>query len=271
MTSEFDFIFISYDEENAEENWDHLKRHLPNAKRVHNVRGIREAHEEASKVSETDFFFTVDGDNRLITPLNITPPKSLDRNAVYVWRCLNPINGLIYGYGGVKLWHKSSFQAKHLSFTDHAMSATKNYRVVFQLASKTLFNTSAFSSWKSGFREVAKLTRSLLKNYDEYTFNRINSWLSIGSHMHYGIDAINGARHGVHFATITTHDESFSRVINDFDSIRTYYNSCLDISEKTIIQSLIDHGLISRIYNSEKSHFHYLNNTEKYKDIIKLN
>jgi len=60
---DIDIIFISYDEPNAEENWARLVKIVPWAKRVHGVKGSDNAHKEAAKQSETDWFVGVDGDN----------------------------------------------------------------------------------------------------------------------------------------------------------------------------------------------------------------
>ena len=44
----FDVVFISYQEPNAEENWQALKQRVPVAKRVHGVKGIHNAHVKAA-------------------------------------------------------------------------------------------------------------------------------------------------------------------------------------------------------------------------------
>ena len=63
--AEQDIIFLSYDEPNAEENWADLKRKVPWAKRVHGVEGSDSAHKACARLSDTDRFVTVDGDNRI--------------------------------------------------------------------------------------------------------------------------------------------------------------------------------------------------------------
>ena len=61
--SDFDVIYISYDEPNAEKNWADLLSKCPWAKRVHGVKGFDAAHNKAGEVSETHRLVTVDGDN----------------------------------------------------------------------------------------------------------------------------------------------------------------------------------------------------------------
>lgn len=45
----YDIVFISYNEPNAEKNWESLKQRFPSAKRVDGVKGIHEAHKKAAK------------------------------------------------------------------------------------------------------------------------------------------------------------------------------------------------------------------------------
>ena len=68
---EQDIIFLSYDEPNAEKNYADLLAKVPWAKRVHGVKGSDAAHKACAKLSETEYFVTVDADN-------IVDPKFLE-------------------------------------------------------------------------------------------------------------------------------------------------------------------------------------------------
>ena len=61
--SECDVIFMSYDEQNADDNYAHLKSIIPYAKRIHGIKGLDNVHNKAGEISDTDFVITVDGDN----------------------------------------------------------------------------------------------------------------------------------------------------------------------------------------------------------------
>ena len=100
---DLDFVFISYQEPNCEENYADLLSKVPWAKRVHGVKGFDSAHKAAAEKAETDFFISVDGDNIidetfLLQTLdwNKTDPKHVHR-----WRAKNSVNGLVYGNGGL--------------------------------------------------------------------------------------------------------------------------------------------------------------------------
>ena len=61
--NEFDIVYISYDEPNADENYADLLDKCPWAKRSHGVEGSDAAHKAAAAMAETDRFITIDADN----------------------------------------------------------------------------------------------------------------------------------------------------------------------------------------------------------------
>ena len=100
----YDIVFISYDEKNADENWQRLNQHMKRAKRLHGIKGIHQAHIVASHMVTTDMFYCVDGDAVVEPDFNFDFEVPDDkRDHVHVFRARNPINDLIYGYGAVKL------------------------------------------------------------------------------------------------------------------------------------------------------------------------
>jgi hypothetical protein len=68
---EFDIVFLSYDEPNADLHYADLCNKVPWAKRVHGVKGSDHAHKAAAELAETEWFITVDADN-------IVDPKFFD-------------------------------------------------------------------------------------------------------------------------------------------------------------------------------------------------
>lgn len=62
---DYDIIYLSYDEPNAEKNYADLCSKVPWAKRVHGVEGSDAAHKACANLSETDRFITIDGDNTI--------------------------------------------------------------------------------------------------------------------------------------------------------------------------------------------------------------
>ena len=108
--AEIDIIYLSYDEPNAEENYADLLAKVPWAKRVHGIKGSDAAHKACAKLSETDRFVTVDGDNKIRQDfinqvLDFDEHTDLE-HSVISWCGRNAINGLMYGNGGLKCWPK---------------------------------------------------------------------------------------------------------------------------------------------------------------------
>ena len=64
--NDFDVIFLSYDEPNAEKNYADLCKIVPWAKRVHGVKGSDSAHKAAAQLSETIALCEDNASNNLI-------------------------------------------------------------------------------------------------------------------------------------------------------------------------------------------------------------
>jgi hypothetical protein len=149
----YDVVFISYAEPNADENYENLKKKVPDAKRVHGVKGIHQAHIEAAKLCTTPMVWIVDGDAQIIDDFNFDyQVPAWQYNHVHVWRSKNPINGLVYGYGGVKLFPRELTIDMDTSKPDMTTSISDKFVAVKEISNVTGFNTGDFETWKSAFR-----------------------------------------------------------------------------------------------------------------------
>lgn len=177
----FDVIFISYDEPNAEHHYRKVRDKVPPARlsRVHGVKGIHRAHRLAAQFSSTEMMWVVDGDAELVPEFNFELPPTVDSNSMYVWRSKNPVNGLIYGYGGVKLLPTEKVRQMRIDTIDMTTSLDCWYRVVNVVSNVTQFNSSPFNAWKGAFREVVKLGSSCIKNADPASEQRLDTWLNV--------------------------------------------------------------------------------------------
>jgi len=178
-----DVIFVSYHQPNAEENWQRVREKAPWAKRIDGVKGILEAHQAAAKLSRTDMFYVVDGDAYLTDEWEFNyQPSLFDRDCAYVWNSQNPVNELLYGYGGVKLFDKKSIlKIKKWDTLDLTTSLPK-LKVIETTSNITKFNTDPFSTWRSSFRECVKLCYNIHINPDDPThLQRLYQWKNIGN------------------------------------------------------------------------------------------
>jgi len=218
----YDLIYISYNEPAADENFSRLQSRFPLAKRVHGVKGIHQAHIAAAKKVFTKMFWVVDADATILDTFNfnyVVPEWDLD--IVHVWRSRNPINGLEYGYGGVKLLPKQLTLKVDTTSTDMTMSISTKFKVMEEVSNITSFNTDPFSTWKSAFRECCKLAS---KVPDVETSYRLKVWCHVGEDQPFGKYAIAGALAGRAYGEKNADDLSALRLINDFDWLQDQFN-----------------------------------------------
>ena len=220
----YDIVFISYDEPSADANYAALKTKFPMAKRVNGVKGIHQAHITAAKKCFTKMFWIVDADAIIMGDFNfdyVVPNHQLDH--VHVWRSQNPVNDLVYGYGGVKLFPRKLTIGMDTSKSDMTTSISPHFIAVEEIANITAFNTDAFSAWRSAFRECAKLSsKAIARQNDEETETRLNIWCTKGSERRCGDFAIAGANAGREFGISNMADIS---LINNFEWLQQQFDS----------------------------------------------
>lgn len=229
-----DVFFLSYDEAFADENFRILQMFAPNAKRVNGVKGIFEAHQECARQSKTSHFYVIDADAVIEEEFNFKFTPSAERtvyetvpetDCVYVWRTRNPVNDLIYGYGGAKLFPRQKLlEAEHWN-VDMTTTIGATFVPKFQISNVTAFNTDPFNTWKSAFRECTKLASSIIPNGDntdnEY---RLKVWCERGEKRAFGEYCIMGAKQGRDFGfRYKERPEALSK-INDFEWLREMFD-----------------------------------------------
>ena len=209
----YDIIFISYNEVYAEENFAKLKERFPLVKRVSNVQGIHNAHIAAARRSFTKMFWVVDADAIILDSFDFKYqiPGDWELETVHVWRSRNPVNNLEYGYGGVKLLPKKLTLAMDTSSIDMTTNISKNFKVMDEVSNITAFNTDEYSTWRSAFRECAKL--AVIANVE--AIERLNTWCSIATG-NYSDFAIKGAIAGKQYGEKNASNPEALSKINDF-------------------------------------------------------
>lgn len=230
-----DVFFLSYDEPFADENFEILQMFAPNAKRVHGIKGIFDAHKECARQSKTSHFYVIDADAIIEEEFSFkfTPrPDCLVYNSVpetecvFVWRSRNPINDLIYGYGAAKLFPKQKLLDAEDWNVDMTTTIGATFVPKFQISNVTAFNTDPFNTWKSAFRECTKLSSSIIPNGDntdnEY---RLKVWCTKGSDRPFGEFAILGAQQGHDFGERYRENTKILSKINDFEWLKEIFES----------------------------------------------
>jgi hypothetical protein len=138
-----------------------------------------------------------------------------------VFRAKNPINDLVYGYGAVKLLPTASVLRMDLDNIKPDMTSSlpeSKYKVVHELSNITQFNTDPFNSWRSAFRECAKLSSKVIDNQkDLETEKRLDAWCSLGADRPNGIWTIKGAKAGRAYGSANRGNISKLSNINDME------------------------------------------------------
>lgn len=223
----YDIVFISYQEPNAEENFLLLQERFPMSKRVHGVKGIHQAHIAAAKKCFTKMFWVVDSDAKIVDEFNfdhVVPEHQLDH--VHVWRSLNPVNGLVYGYGGVKLFPRKLTIGMDTSKPDMTTSISKKFKAMPEISNITSFNSDPYSAWRSAFRECCKLSSKIIdrQKVDE-TNQRLQTWCTVGEDAEFGNYAIAGAKAGSVYGARNKTDLDALGKINDFNWLAEQFDA----------------------------------------------
>lgn len=248
---DYDIIYLSYDEPNAEKNYTNLLKKIPWAKRVHGVKGSDAAHKACANLSETDRFITVDGDNIinsefLSKEFDFAENKDLEK-CVISWTAKNVINGLMYGNGGLKCWPKEYV----LNMKTHENADPNNphaqvdfcwdieYIQMNSCYSEIHNNSTPHQAWRAGFREGVKmaLDRGVKPSIEAFYKNhwknmhRLYIWLSVGADVENGLWAIYGARQGLYKTMLTEWDYVNVR---DFEYLNNMWDTEIkDIADDT--------------------------------------
>ena len=226
----YDIVFISYEEPNAESHWHSLsEKFFKQVKRVHGVRGIHAAHRIAARMVDTEMFYVVDGDAQVLDDFNFDyKVGTAHTNDTHVFRAKNPINDLIYGYGAVKLFPTDAVKNIDLNNLKTDMSSSlqhTGYRVIQQLSNITAFNTDPYNTWRSAFRECAKLSSKIIQNQvDTETETRLDTWCTVGIDRLHGIWSIKGARAGKQFGKQYHDQPEKLNYINDMSWLKIKFD-----------------------------------------------
>jgi hypothetical protein len=145
---------------------------------------------------------------------------------VHVWRSQNPINGLVYGYGGVKLLPTQLTLNMDMSKPDMTTSISSKFKAMPEISNITAFNTDPFSTWKSAFRECVKLSsKTIDRQKSKETKERLDVWTSEGADNLYGTYAISGAKAGLEYGLKNKGDVNALKKINDFDWLKEMFEN----------------------------------------------
>ena len=239
----FPVVFLSYDEPNADENFEYLKKYHPTpslVSRVHGVKGFDAAHKAAAEKAGTVRFFTVDADckvDREIWKKSIEITSDI-QHATLSWSSRNIVNGLVYGNGGVKLWyakhvknmksHEAAEEGDDTHNVDFCWDADQ-YKQMNNTYGVVHNNASAKQAFRAGFREGIKMgldqgKKVPLKDFKHKmypaNFARWLIWMTVGRDVENGDWVIYGARLAAYMLYIKNFVHT---VISDYDWFNNFW------------------------------------------------
>lgn len=229
-----DVFMLTFGEPEADENFEILKQKAPNAKRIDGVKGLLQAHQACAEESRTPYFYVCDADAVIMENFNFKFAPSDRREAypgvketecVFTYRSHNPINDLIYGYGAVKLFPKVNLLNCKEFKVDMTTSIGAKFKPLFEIANITQFNTDPFNTWRSAFRECAKLASGIVdhnKQVDDAY--RLEVWCTRGENRRFGEYAIMGAQQGRDFGTHYKNNVNALRMVNDWEWLKEQFD-----------------------------------------------
>lgn len=245
----FDVFYVCFDEPNRKENWEQIKSIVPKAKKVEGVVGFDRALKTCAGLSRTDHFFLIDGDNQLLSDRlnNSFSVPDITDHWVLSWSSLNPINGLTYGNGGLKLWpkavaikinsHENARPGEDQ--TDYCFIA--DYYMINDFMTQTLVNTTPQQAFRAGVREGVKMSlhrgkqvpldhTNFLKKVGPQNKRRLQSWCEVGADVPNGYWAILGARLGLKMNVV---DQFDYQQINSYEWIDEVLKEIVDKAKGT--------------------------------------
>jgi hypothetical protein len=225
----YEIVFITYKEEISSSRYiDDIVMKFPYHRThwVRGVKGIHNAHREAASRVFSKMFYVVDADARLLPSFKFdTRLDPSEEDIVHVWRSINPVNGLEYGFGGVKLLPTDLTLSMSLDSVDMTTSISPRFKIMPEISNITAFNTDPLSTWRSAFRECVKLSSRIILGQDNFeSETRLNAWIHFGGNEPFGEYSKGGASAGNWYGTTYKDDPVMLAKINDFDWLEQQFN-----------------------------------------------
>lgn len=237
-TTDFDMVFLAYDEPRRDEFWLDLQSKYPRARRVESVKGLDGGCKAAVAAGDTDHVIVVDGDC-IVDPafFDLLVDEDLLRADTRLdWPSRNVVNGVVSGNGGIKCWpkamaltmrsHETADPAERsIEFPSAAtLDGAGPHRIQFTTPLATvLCNGSPLQAFRSAFREAihlwlvgkdARRGGAPTDHLRPHQRHRLLLWCSVGADAENGLWCLYGARLASQMVQLRDWDPL---LINDFD------------------------------------------------------
>jgi hypothetical protein len=228
----YDVFMIAHGEKSAAENWARLRQCVPEARLVENVSGIGAGYAACAAAATTDHFFAVDADNWVLDGFRFQVPFEPKRDETLFWYARNPVNGLEYGHGAIKLFPTALLKQRAGGAAPGGVdfsTSVGRIRYTEICASEHRFNGDAFAAWAGAFRECAKLANGTTIGTAEsqaLAKLRLDAWCERRrKDAAFGDWCLKGAAEGREFGAAHAGDYAGLARINDFTWLRATFRA----------------------------------------------
>jgi hypothetical protein len=220
LPMESEVIFVSYNEPEADLNFQRLIEFRPTARRISGIKGIGHAYYAAAEAAQTPNFFLLDADNWILDGFDFNQAELSIEADITIWKTQNAVNGLLHYNGGLKLLRREAVLHCDRDAVDIFMTMKGKRRFLNEVASQNRFNATPFQAFRTAFRECAKLSSGL--HPVPYAGELLRIWCHAGAEQKNGIWSIKGARAGVDMGR-TCRNMAMLNLINDAEYLKDQF------------------------------------------------
>jgi hypothetical protein len=221
-----DIVFLSNGETGADENYEHLLKVTKGLRnrvvRVDGVNGRVQAYHAAAEASNTPWMFTVFAKLQVNDKFDWSwQPDRLQIPKHYIFNATNPVNRLEYGHQAMIAYNKKITLANTGTGLDFTLD--NEHEVVDINSGVAVYNTDAWSTWRTAFREALKLKATVVNNpNDTDSISRLMAWSTVGNG-NYGEYSIKGALDAIEYYDEVNGDMGKLRLSYEWEWLRSRF------------------------------------------------
>lgn len=216
-----DIIFLSNGEAIADKNYEHLlkiTKNKPNrVVRIDGVNGRVASQHVAANASNTPWYFLVNGKLEVSEDFYFNwQPINFRSRRHYIFSATNPVNGLEYGHMAIVANNKKLTLETVVRGLDFTMDSRT--QVVKENSGIARFNSSAWDTWRTAFRECIKLSH--YKDNDSAERLKVWTTLAVGDYSEY---SLRGAMDAIEYYSSVDGELSKLMLSYDWAWLKEYY------------------------------------------------
>jgi hypothetical protein len=190
--------------------------------RVDGVNGRVQAYHAAAEASNTPWMFTVFAKLQVNDKFDWSwQPDRLQIPKHYIFNATNPVNRLEYGHQAMIAYNKKITLANTGTGLDFTLD--NEHEVVDINSGVAVYNTDAWSTWRTAFREALKLKATVVNNpNDTDSISRLMAWSTVGNG-NYGEYSIKGALDAIEYYDEVNGDMGKLRLSYEWEWLRSRF------------------------------------------------